>query len=581
MNTAERSQVQHILHARCKSIADRWYDAVARVWPLPCSTAEARRRLAELTERVIASLLAQPFDHEQARAIGASLASLRHTPAEVLGQTQVVLAGQLVAGLPADQIAALYPRLAMLLGELANGFFEHAREAILAEQEAEQENARTMLIEELQRAGETLRRRNRELALLNQAGWALNSTLDLDQVLATVLEEVTRVLGVVACSVWVIDPETEELICRQATGPYSEVVRGWRLAPGEGLVGWVVRYGESLSVPDTQADERHFEGIDQQTGMGLRSILTVPLRTKQEIIGALQVTDTEVGRFSPSDVTLSESLAASAAIAIDNARLVEALRQRTAELQARNQELDAFAHTVAHDLKGPLTPVISYAELMALDYGDAIGPAGLSQLRKIAQTGRKMGNIIEDLLRLSELRDREALLKPLDMAALVAEAQQRLAYEIEEHQGEVILPESWPAVLGHDTWVEGVWVNYLSNALKYGGRPPRVELGWTAQADGMVRFWVHDNGPGLTPEEQAQLFTPFTRLQRARAKGHGVGLSIVRRILEKLGGQVGVESEIGAGSTFWFTLPAASHSTSSLEDRTPTPVPADPSTGRG
>ena len=97
----------------------------------------------------------------------------------------------------------------------------------------------------------------------------------------------------------------------------------------------------------------------------------------------------------------------------------------------------------------------------------------------------------------------------------------------------------------------------MSNALKYGGQPPRVELGATEQEDGTVRFWVRDNGHGLTPEEQARLFTPFTRLDQVSAKGHGLGLSIVRRIVEKMGGQVGVESQVGQGSTFVFTLPMA------------------------
>jgi len=105
--------------------------------------------------------------------------------------------------------------------------------------------------------------------------------------------------------------------------------------------------------------------------------------------------------------------------------------------------------------------------------------------------------------------------------------------------------------------VEEVWVNYLSNALKYGGQPPRVELG-AEQKDEMVKFWMRDNGNGIAPEEQARLFTLFTRLE-VRAKGHGLGLSIVQRIVEKLGGQVGVESDgvPGHGSLFCFTLPAA------------------------
>ena len=130
---------------------------------------------------------------------------------------------------------------------------------------------------------------NRELELLYQAGQAFNSTLDLDRVLATVLEKVRTLLGVSEASVWLIEPRTGELVCRQASSIRSDVVRGWRLPPGEGIIGWVVRYSESAIVPDMGADERHFKGVDRQTGLEMRSSLTVPLRIKQNVIGALQV----------------------------------------------------------------------------------------------------------------------------------------------------------------------------------------------------------------------------------------------------------------------------------------------------
>ena len=234
----------------------------------------------------------------------------------------------------------------------------------------------------------------------------------------------------------------------------------------------------------------------------------------------------------------------------------EALRQYTVELKARNEELDAFAHTVAHDLKGPLAPLIGTAEVLEVDYALLPGQKLQEYLRMISQFGHKMGRIIDELLLLAEVRRVEELtMEPLNIARTVAEAQGRVAYLIEEHQAEIISPDAWPVALGYGPWVEEVWANYLSNAIQYGGRPPRVELGVTEQADGMVRFWVRDNGPGLTPEEQARLFTPFTQLAQVRARGHGLGLSIVRRIVERLGGQVGVESEIGRGSVFTFTLP--------------------------
>jgi two-component system sensor histidine kinase/response regulator len=181
-------------------------------------------------------------------------------------------------------------------------------------------------------------------------------------------------------------------------------------------------------------------------------------------------------------------------------------------------------------------------------------------LHAISQNGRRMNSIIEGLLLLAGVRKMEGEMRPLDMADIVAEAQQRLAHIVEAHQAKIILPDTWPVALGCGPWVEEVWANYLSNAIKYGGRPPRVELGATVRSDGMVRFWVRDNGPGISAEAQARLFTPFTRLDQVRAQGQGLGLSIVRRIVEKLGGQVGVESEVGRGSVFSFTLPSVTNS---------------------
>ena len=185
------------------------------------------------------------------------------------------------------------------------------------------------------RAEQNLRRHNRELAFLNQASCAFAATLDLDRLLADVAEETRLLLGAVACSVWLRDATTQELVCRHATGPQGHVVRGWRLAPGEGLAGWVAAHGESLIVPDAAADHRHFRDVDQATGLDLRSILAVPLRAKQDVVGVIQVLHTEVGRFQPADQALLEPLAAAAAIAIDNARLY----QETDRLRAFNENI--------------------------------------------------------------------------------------------------------------------------------------------------------------------------------------------------------------------------------------------------
>lgn len=242
------------------------------------------------------------------------------------------------------------------------------------------------------------------------------------------------------------------------------------------------------------------------------------------------------------------------AIIIARARFKDML-----ELTERARELDAFAHTVAHDLKNPLGVLVGFAELLEEDYASIPTEDMERFLHAIAEKGRKAINIVDELLLLASLRRSEVPVTQLDMAVVVSEALRRLATTIEKQGATVRLPASWPASMGYQPWVEEIWVNYIDNAIKYGGRPAQVELGSDVQSEGMVRFWVRDNGPGLSREAQDKLFTPFTRLDQVRAQGHGLGLSIVRRIAEKLGGRVGLESSgvPGEGCLFYFTLPAA------------------------
>ncbi|MBN1889939.1 MAG: response regulator [Thermoflexales bacterium] len=266
-----------------------------------------------------------------------------------------------------------------------------------------------------------------------------------------------------------------------------------------------------------------------------------------------------------------------------NDELAERLKElahSNAELQARNEELDAYAHTVAHDLKKPLHLVTGYTELLIQDFDHVSKEEAHQSLRMVAKGARKLNDIIESLLLLALLRQMEVKTQAVDMASVVAEVRTNLRAMIEDYQAEIVLPERWPAAIGYAPWVEEVWTNYISNAIKYGGRPPRVELGAEIVdapsrllADASVsesvpetgsektaRFWVKDNGPGLAAEARARLFIPFERLGQVQVEGHGLGLSIVRRIVEKLGGQAGSESTPGQGSTFWFTLPAGDSS---------------------
>lgn len=235
----------------------------------------------------------------------------------------------------------------------------------------------------------------------------------------------------------------------------------------------------------------------------------------------------------------------------------QTLQEKNDILEKQNAELDAFAHTVAHDLQNPLSVMLGYAQFLRRDIdkftADELALIGESNYKAVT----KAFDIIQNLLLLASVRTEDVQPQPLDMAGIVQEVIDRLNWAISDMQAELILPQTWPAAWGYAPWVEEVWTNYVSNGLKYGGQPPRLEFGATLQTDGMIRFWVQDNGPGLSADEQAVLFTEFTRLGQVKVKGHGLGLSIVRRIMDKLGGQAGVESEMGRGSRFFFTLKAS------------------------
>ncbi len=232
------------------------------------------------------------------------------------------------------------------------------------------------------------------------------------------------------------------------------------------------------------------------------------------------------------------------------------LREDAAALRAHNEELNAYAHTVAHDLKNPLAAIIAASDVIT-EVTDLSHKELREYLKGIKTTAFEMNDIIESLMLLAQVRQEEVPVEPVVMEHVLAKVRSRLKYLLREKRARIVCPDKWPRAMGYEPWVEEVWANYISNAVKYGGDSPQISVGATPEPDGMIRFWTADNGPGIPPEQQATLFTPFTELGRSRKGGHGLGLSIVLRIVQKLGGQVGVESEAGKGSTFYFMLPAA------------------------
>ncbi len=248
-------------------------------------------------------------------------------------------------------------------------------------------------------------------------------------------------------------------------------------------------------------------------------------------------------------------------------------RKRTvAERDKLINELDAYASTVAHDLKNPLGLIVGHTNLIKRKNKEPLPPQVQNSLDVIAKTSTQMAQIVDSLLLLASVRNVDDIKRePLDTAVLVNNAWNNMSDLAEQANAQLIQPETWPTVIGYAPWIEQVWTNYLSNAIKYGGRPPRIEIGADAPTSSNgptphIRFWVRDNGNGLSAAESEQIFQEFSRLdQHSKLQGHGLGLSIVKRILDKLDGTFGVESTPGQGSTFYFTLPIAQEAKNSRE----------------
>jgi len=384
-------------------------------------------------------------------------------------------------------------------------------------------------ITERKQAEKMLRRRNRELALLNQASQALTTTLNIDQVLVTILEEIRHLIDVTACSVWLIDQETNELVCQQVIGPQKELVCGWRLAPGQGLAGWVAHTGESLIVPDAWADKRYFKDVDQQTGLPLRSILTVPLRVKNGVIGILQVVDTEIDHFQTTDLRLMESLAMTAGIAIENAQLYEQARR---DAETRSLLLDEINHRVKNNLSaiiGLLYTGQRYARAEAQAVCQSIVNDMVNRVQSLAT--------VHTLLSASEWAP--PLLSELT-SQVIRSALHMLPHD--KHVSVDVTPSSIRVTPNQAHNLTLVINELATNTVKHGlrGHDTAHIAVRIALDDDTVLFEFRDDGPGYS-EEVLQL----TR--------YSVGFDLVQNIVRKsLHGELLLRNDHGAVAVIRF-----------------------------
>ncbi|MDZ8187822.1 MAG: ATP-binding protein [Nostoc sp. ChiSLP02] len=312
---------------------------------------------------------------------------------------------------------------------------------------------------------------------------------------------------------------------------------------------------------------RPYRVQQQLFDQGIRLIMNVPVIAQQQLIGSLNVGVIQPWSLTEEDVEIAREVANQLAIAIQQSRLREQLHRyteqleqlvhnRTQQLEEANSALEAFAYSISHDLQEPLRAIRGFATILLEDYDTVLNSAGQDLLHRIANNVERMDNLLLDLLEYSRLSRIDLPLQPINLNSLIKQVLNQLEVSLQQKQAQVTIAEPLLEVVGNYRTVEQIVTNLVTNAIKFvaSGVQPQVRI-WTERREHCVRLWVEDNGIGISQQHWERIFGVFERLHSIEAyPGTGIGLAIVRKGVERLGGQVGMESEVSQGSRFWIEL---------------------------
>ncbi len=408
---------------------------------------------------------------------------------------------------------------------------------------------------------EETERRLAEVSTLLTLANQITSSLDLQEVLDRIVNILKNVIDCRSCCIFLLHEESQMMEIKASSGIKPKWVKEAKLKVGEGISGKVAQDAKPLYIPDTRKDP-DFIVFDPT----VRSLFVVPMISKGRVIGTLSVDDDEIDAFSPEEGRLLTIAAAQAAVAIENAQLFENLKERAERLERAYEELkemnrlkSEFVQNVSHELRTPLTFIKGYVELFTDGSLGELDEVQKEKMEIVARKTRILDRLVNDIISLQRIELAGLKVAPISLAEIAHMALE--AAEAEAQQVGLVLkakiPEDLPLIVGDRDRVGQVFDNLLSNAIKFSPEGGEITVRIREEGEYLCTE-VSDTGIGIPADELNKIFEPFYQIDGSTTRhfrGTGLGLAIVKDIVEAHGGKVWVKSELGKGSTFFFTLP--------------------------
>jgi GAF domain-containing protein len=426
------------------------------------------------------------------------------------------------------------------------------------------ENVR--LFQELESRTRELARSVGELKALGDVGQAVSSTLDLQTVLSTIVGHAVQLSGTDGGVIYEYDEATENFLLRASYRMEEGLVETLRAAPirmGEGATGRAATIRAPVQVPNI-LEERESTATRARpilARLGYRSVLAVPLLREERILGALTVWRKEAGSFSTEVVNLLQTFATQSALAIQNARLFREIEDKSRQIEAANRHKSEFLANMSHELRTPLNAIIGFSEVLGERLFGELNEKQAEYTEDILTSGRHLLSLINEILDLSKV---EAGRMELEVAAfdlpLAIDNARTFVRERATKHGitlDVAVDERLGEFTGDERKIKQILLNLLSNAVKFTPEGGRIGIN-ARQTNGAVEISVSDTGIGIAPEDQPKIFEEFRQVGSDyvnKSEGTGLGLTLAKKFVELHGGRIWVESEVGKGSKFSFTLP--------------------------